>query len=165
MIEAQRSLSWRLWRDPEVVLVCGFGSGFSPLAPGTAGSLMAVVLWWWCLAPLGVLLQLLIVVIVSGLGVWLIERVQTRYQVKDPGAIVIDEFAGQWIVLLAAPRQWWVVLVGFCLFRLFDIAKPWPVGALERRVPGGLGVMIDDLAAGAMGLIVLQFTLLVIGSF
>ena len=95
----------------------------------------------------------------QGSATWLTGRVQARYQVKDPGAIVIDEFAGQWIALLFAPMTLWGGLAAFGLFRLFDIWKPWPVGALERGVPGAFGVMVDDLAAGLMALAVLQFTL------
>jgi len=153
-------LSWRQWRDPEVLVVCGFGSGFLPKAPGTFGSAVAVALWWWSLTALDPIGQLVVIILVAALGTWLTARVQARYDVSDPGAIVIDEFAGQWLVLLAAPAELWVAVAGFALFRLFDIWKPWPVGYLERNVGGAFGVMVDDLAAGVMGLIVLQFTLL-----
>ena len=153
-------LSWQHWRDPEVVLVCGFGSGFAPKAPGTFGSLVAVLIWWFGLGQLSLALQLASIAAVIALGTWLTHRVQARYQVSDPGAIVVDEFAGQWIALLLVPMTLWGMLAGFALFRLFDIWKPWPVGALEKRVPGAFGVMVDDLAAGFMALAVLQFTLL-----
>ena len=152
-------LSWRQWRDPEVVFVCGLGSGFAPTAPGTFGSLAAVGIWWLLLADLALVWQLAAIVIVTMLGTWLTGRVQARYQVKDPGAIVVDEFAGQWIALLFVPMTLWGFTAAFILFRLFDILKPWPVGALERGVPGAFGVMVDDLAAGLMALAVLQFTL------
>ena len=152
-------LSWQQWRDPEVVFVCGLGSGFAPKAPGTFGSLAAVLIWWFALGHLALPLQLGAIVLVTALGTWFTHRVQARYQVSDPGAIVIDEFAGQWIALLFAPLTLWGMLAGFALFRLFDIWKPWPVGALEKGVPGAFGVMVDDLAAGAMALAVLQFTL------
>lgn len=155
----QGALNWRLWRDPEVLLVCGLGSGFVPKAPGTFGSLAAVAIWWLALAGQPLLIQLAAIIAVTMLGTWLTGRVQARYQVNDPGAIVIDEFAGQWIALLFAPVTLWGMLAAFGLFRLFDIFKPWPVGALERGVPGPFGVMIDDLAAGLMALAVLQFTL------
>lgn len=152
-------IGWRQWRDPEVLLVCGFGSGFSPKAPGTVGSLAAVALWWFVVAPLPLPLQLAVIALVTALGTWLVRRVQHRYGVTDPSAIVVDEFAGQWLALLAAPGELWPVLAAFGLFRLFDIWKPWPVGMLERRVGGAFGVMVDDLAAGLMALAVLQFTL------
>lgn len=150
---------WRQWRDPAVFLACGLGSGFAPAAPGTAGSAMAVLLWWFVLAALPPVVQVGAIAALTVLGTWVIGRVQARYAVTDPGAIVIDEFAGQWIVLLAAPVNVWVALAGFALFRLFDIWKPWPVGYLERKVGGAFGVMLDDLVAGLMGFAVLQFTL------
>ena len=142
------------------MLVCGLGSGFAPKAPGTFGSLAAVLIWWVALGSLPLSTQLLVIVATTALGTWLTHRVQARYQVSDPGAIVVDEFAGQWIALLFAPMTLWGMLAGFALFRLFDVWKPWPVGALEKGVPGALGVMVDDLAAGILALAVLQFTLL-----
>jgi phosphatidylglycerophosphatase A len=141
-----------------VLLVCGLGSGFSPRAPGTAGSLAAVALWWFALAPLTLVQQLVVIALVTAFGTWLVGRVQRRYGVTDPSSIVVDEFAGQWIALLVSPGELWTVLAAFGLFRLFDIWKPWPVGMLERRVGGAFGVMVDDLAAGLMALAVLQFT-------
>jgi phosphatidylglycerophosphatase A len=118
------------------------------------------VIWWFLLGHLSLPVQLLCILVIIGVGTWLTHRVQTRYQVSDPGAIVVDEFAGQWIALLLAPMTFWGMLAGFALFRLFDIWKPWPVGALEKEVPGAFGVMIDDLVAGLIALAVLQFTLL-----
>lgn len=156
------AIGWRQWRDPEVVLVCGLGSGFVPRAPGTAGSLAAIVLWWVLLADLAWPWQLAVIALVTVWGTWLVGRVQRRYGVTDPSAIVVDEFAGQWIALLALPASPWMVLAAFGLFRLFDIWKPWPVGMLERRVGGAFGVMVDDLAAGLLALAVLQFTLCIL---
>jgi phosphatidylglycerophosphatase A len=160
-----RTLTWRDWRDPEVVIVCGFASGFIPKAPGTAGSLAAVGLWWLALAPLGLAAQIIVIVLTTLAGTWLVGRVQRRLGVTDPGAIVIDEFAGQWIALLLVPLEPLPVVAAFLLFRLFDIWKPWPVGLLERSFGGGFGVMVDDLAAGLMALGVLQFTLWGLGAF
>ncbi|MGE0625048.1 MAG: phosphatidylglycerophosphatase A [Pseudomonadales bacterium] len=162
-MSASPAIGWRQWRDPEVWLVCGLGSGFSPKAPGTVGSLAAVALWWFAIAPLSLAQQLGVIVLATALGTWLVRRVQRRYGVTDPATIVVDEFAGQWIALLAVSvdlrDEFWPVLAAFGLFRLFDIWKPWPVGMLERRVGGAFGVMVDDLAAGVMALAVLQFTL------
>lgn len=152
-------LSWQQWRDPEAVIVCGLGSGFLPRAPGTCGSLVAVLMWWAVLVPLGWVGQLFVIGAVTALGIWLVGRVQARYGVDDAGAIVIDEFVGQWIVLLGAPAHAAVAALGFLLFRLFDIAKPWPIRQIERRFVGAVGVMVDDLAAGILGCGVLQVTL------
>lgn len=143
-------------------LVCGFGSGFVPRAPGTFGSALAVLIWWLWLAPLGPVLQLAVITLAVLVGTGLVARVQRRLSVTDPGAIVVDEFAGQWLVLFMAPADPISVLSGFLLFRLFDIWKPWPVNWLERNVSGAFGVMVDDLAAGLMGLAVLQFTFLLL---
>ncbi len=153
------------WRDPEVLLVCGLGSGFVPRAPGTAGSAAAVILWWFCLAGQPAEIQLLVVALAVVSGAWLTGRVQRRYAVSDPGCVVIDEFAGQWLALLMVPVSWWTVLAGFVLFRFFDILKPWPIRQVESSCGGGFGVMADDLAAGFMAWGVLQFTLLALAAF
>jgi phosphatidylglycerophosphatase A len=150
----------QVWRDPAVLLVTGFGSGLSPWAPGTVGSLAALVVWWWLLAPLSWMTQLVVVAGVFALGTLLTHRVGRRYDVGDDPAIVIDEFVGLWLALLAVPRAWLPAVGGFLLFRLFDIWKPWPVRVADRRVPGALGVMLDDVLAGAMALLVLQLALL-----
>lgn len=153
------NLSWRQWRDPEAVIVCGLGSGFVPRAPGTCGSFAALVLWWWLLAPLSIWWQLTAIAAIFGLGIWLCGRVQKRYGVVDDGAIVIDEFAGQWIALLGAGAEPVTMIGAFILFRIFDILKPYPVKKLERSLPGPWGVMMDDVAAGVLALGVLEFAL------
>jgi phosphatidylglycerophosphatase A len=155
-------LSWRNADDPQALIVCGLGSGFVPFAPGTWGSLAALVIWWYLLAPFGLLIQLLVIGVVYGVGSWLTARVQARYQVIDDGAIVIDEFVGQWLALLALPQDLLLALVGFALFRLFDIWKPGPISWLERRLGGAQGVMADDVLAGVFAAAVLQITLIVI---
>ena len=90
------------------------------------------------------------------LGVWACSVCDRRLGVHDQGALVWDEVIGMWITLFAAPASWWWMLVGFALFRLFDIWKPWPVRLADRRVHGGFGVMLDDVVAGVYALIVLQ---------
>ena len=155
-------LSWRHASDPQALIVCGLGSGFVPFAPGTWGSLAALVIWWYLLAPFGLLIQLLVIAVVYALGSWLTARVQARYRVIDDGAIVIDEFVGQWLALLALPQDLLLALAGFALFRLFDIWKPGPIRWLERRLGGAQGVMADDVLAGLFAAAVLQFTLFAI---
>jgi len=155
-------LSWRDAGDPQALIVCGLGSGFVPFAPGTCGSLAALVIWWYLLAPFGLLTQLLVIAAVYALGSWLTARVQARYRVIDDGAIVIDEFVGQWLALLAIPQDLLLALAGFALFRLFDIWKPGPIRWLERRLGGAQGVMADDVLAGLFAAAVLQITLFVI---
>lgn len=129
------------------------GAGFSPIAPGTAGSLVAVVLVY--------LLQPSPVVLVTGiilftvLGIWSSYHLEKMTGKEDPGLIVVDELVGQWINLLWIPFHWKYFLVGFLLFRFFDIVKPWPVHQ-SQRFHNGVGVMLDDILAGIYGLIVLH---------
>ncbi|MCK9538795.1 phosphatidylglycerophosphatase A [Dokdonella sp.] len=146
-----------LLSHPAGWIASGFGAGLSPVAPGTAGSLAALLPWlvlrelpwpWYALALL----------VGFAVGVWAAAVSVARLRLADPGAIVWDEFVGQWIAL--APLLWFTggwpwVLVGFALFRLFDVAKPWPVSWADRRVSGGLGVMLDDVLAGLWAALVL----------
>lgn len=157
-----------------MLLACGLGSGFLPRAPGTWGSLLAVLLWWLFFLGSPLPVQLAAVAVVFVAGTLLIARVQRIHKVIDDGALVIDEVAGQWIVLIgigmAAPEAAGTRLLlylagGFGLFRLFDIWKPWPIRTVERTVSGALGVMLDDVVAGLMGLSVLLITLWLIANF
>ncbi|MDZ3823017.1 MAG: phosphatidylglycerophosphatase A [Pseudoxanthomonas sp.] len=138
-----------LLRHPLGWLATGFGSGLAPWAPGTAGSLVALALWLAFLqAGPSPALQALAVLLAIGPCVLAADWAARRLGRKDPGCVVSDELAGQWLALLAAPPAWPWWLAAFVLFRIFDIAKPWPMRALER-LPGGLGIVLDDLAAGA----------------
>lgn len=161
-------LSWRQAGDPAVLLACGLGSGFLPRAPGTWGSLLALLLWWMFFIDDGLVVQIAVIIATFIVGTLLVARVQRVHPVTDDGALVIDEVVGQWIVLLGIgsgasgafdTHLLFPMLAGFGLFRLFDIWKPWPIRTLERRVGGALGVMLDDVLAGLMGLAVLQLTL------
>ena len=147
-----------LLRDPAGWIASGFGSGLSPIAPGTAGSL-AAVLPWLALRELPPLAYAGALVFAFALGVWACGRIVAALRLADPGVAVWDEFVGLWIALVPLlPRQplpWSWLAAGFVLFRIFDIAKPWPVSWADRRVGGGLGVMLDDAIAGAYAAIVL----------
>ena len=99
-------LDWHHARDPEALLACGFGSGFLRPAPGTWGTVAALAIWWWGIAPLEPPLQLLVVIGTFIVGSIISGRVCRRYGIKDPGAIVIDECAGLWITLLGFTRDW-----------------------------------------------------------
>jgi phosphatidylglycerophosphatase A len=147
------------WSDPAVLIVTGFASGFLRPAPGTWGSLVALGLWWWLIADLAWPAQLAVVIVTVAIGTWLTGRVGRRYGVHDDPRIVIDEFAGLWLALIAVPPTWPAALAGFLLFRAFDVAKPGPVRWADRRVPGAIGVMLDDLIAGAMALAILHLAL------
>lgn len=148
-------------RDPLQLLAFGFGSGLAPRAPGTFGSLAALLLFP-LLALLTPLAYVAVVVVAAVAGIAICGHAARALDVHDDGRIVWDEFAGQWIALLPlVPVLHWDVagllwlLAGFGLFRLFDIAKPWPIGYLDSKVHGGLGIMIDDLVAGVFAALVL----------
>jgi phosphatidylglycerophosphatase A len=126
--------------------------GWIPVAPGTAGSALAVLVLWqvpFSRAGLGVFF-----VVVMLAGTWAAHQAERVLGLKDPGAIVIDEVAGMTLSVLAFPLTLPVLAAGFVLFRLFDVTKPFPARA-SQRVPGGLGVMVDDLIAGLYAAIVL----------
>lgn len=149
----------RLLAHPAGWIASGFGSGLSPLAPGTAGSL-AALLPWLALRDLPWPWYALVVIAAFALGIRACDWAVRTLRIDDPGAVVWDEFVGQWLALLPllfAPRSIWLVVAGFVLFRAFDIAKPWPVSWADRKVGGGLGVMLDDAIAGGYAAIVLFF--------
>lgn len=129
----------------------GFGSGLAPKAPGTFGSAFALLfipIW----LSLGFNLSLIAIIIMSLVGIYICGQTAKVIDVHDDGRIVWDEFAGQSITLLPLiffnimSLQW--ALIGFCLFRLFDVWKPWPIRAADQKVAGGFGIMLDDIIAG-----------------
>ena len=152
---------WRFaLRDPLNLIALGFGSGLSPVAPGTAGSLLG-----W--ATYLVLVRLLpsqawgLVLLASFvLGVWVCGRAARALQTDDPSPVVWDEIVAIWLVLWMlqpaphTPAAWWMQVLGFVLFRLFDAVKRGPVGWADRHVKGGLGIMVDDLIAALLTLAV-----------
>jgi phosphatidylglycerophosphatase A len=143
-----------VWRNPVHFLAFGFGSGAVRHAPGTWGTLASVpFVPLWQHMPLSGYLTVL--VISSLLGIWLCGRTAKDLGVHDHGGIVWDEFVGYWLTMLLAPPGWLWLLGGFVLFRFFDILKPWPIGWVDRKVRGGLGIMLDDILAGLMALAVL----------
>ncbi len=157
--ERPRRPSAALLRDPACALALGLGAGLAPRAPGTCGALLGLPLAA-ALTLLPVPTAALVLVALSALGVWCCARAGQRLGVSDHPAIVWDEVIGMALTLLAVPLAWTEYLLGFALFRLFDILKPWPVGALDRQVGGGLGVMLDDLAAGVLAGATLQLAMI-----
>ena len=126
----------------------GFLSGLSPKAPGTAGSALAWLLMW----PLALLPEWAVagwVVLSAVLGVWVCQSAAKTLGVHDHSGIVWDEFVGMWLVLMLLPQTVLVWVLGFVMFRVFDIVKPWPIGWLDRHLTGGLGIMADDILAAA----------------
>ncbi|WP_372717172.1 phosphatidylglycerophosphatase A [Immundisolibacter sp.] len=142
-------------RDPACMIALGFGAGLAPRAPGTCGALLGLPLAA-ALTLLSVPLAAGVLALLSGLGVWCCGVAGRRLGVSDHPAIVWDEVVGMTLTLLAVPLSLPHYALGFALFRVFDILKPWPVGALDRQVGGGLGVMLDDLAAALLAGVTLQ---------
>ena len=139
---------------PDGWLAFGFGAGLARYAPGTVGTLAAVpfaVLLKW----LGGAAMILLLPALFLLGVWLCARVTRRLGVEDYGGIVWDEMVGYWLAVAAVPLHWPWLLAGFVLFRFFDIVKPWPISLVEDHVSGGLGIMLDDVAAAIYTLVLL----------
>lgn len=136
-----------VWRNPIHFLAFGLGSGASPWAPGTVGTLAAVPLYF-LLASLPVFFYALLLLIAFLLGCWLCDRTSRDLGVHDHGGIVWDEFVGYWLTMLALPAGLGWALAGFLLFRFFDIIKPWPIRWADQQVSGGFGIMLDDVLAG-----------------
>ena len=135
-------------------LAVWFGCGWVPKAPGTAGTIGALPLYF-LVVPWGPWAVLGAGLVVTLIGIWAAERVVRRLGAKDPQIVCIDEVAGVLITLAAAPRTWAGVVAAVVLFRLLDVWKPWPARAAERGLPGGLGVVLDDVFAGAWGAVAL----------
>ena len=153
----------RTLKDPIVFIATGFGSGLSPYAPGTVGTLVSLLLFMVLKDTTWVLLALCLVSFIA--GIYLCGHTTRKLGVHDHGGIVWDEFVGMWITLLWVPLSPLTLLLGFVLFRLFDILKPWPIGFLDKRVQGGLGIMIDDVLAGMFANISLLLTLHILVEF
>lgn len=141
--------------NPVHLLAFGFGSGLSPKAPGTAGTLVAVLLFL-PLAQLSLLAYSLVVIMAFAAGIWICERTSRDLGVHDHGGIVWDEFVGFWITMYLVPASWLWIAVGFVLFRAFDILKPWPITWADKHVEGGFGIMLDDVLAGIMAALCIQ---------
>lgn len=139
-------------RNPVHLLAFGFGSGAAARAPGTWGSLAAIPVWY-AFAWLPGTVYWAIVVVAFLVGIWLCGQTARDLKVHDHGGIVWDEFVGMWIALGLFPQQLVGVLLAFILFRLFDVLKPWPISWLDDRLPGGLGIMVDDVVAGVMAML------------
>ena len=154
MADTPDNLARTVLTDPVHILAFGFGTGLSPVAPGTVGSLVGVLFAWLTL-DFGLPLQLAVAAALSVSGIWICGESARRIGVHDHGGIVWDEIAGMYITLLVAPPTITAWILGFVLFRAFDIAKPWPIRDLDHRLGGGLGIMLDDLAAALYALILL----------
>jgi len=156
MIDSGKNLARQVMTDPVHILAFGFGTGLAPVAPGTVGSLVGVLLAWLTL-DLGLITQIGIAVAISVAGIWICGESSRRLGIHDHGGIVWDEIAGMYVVLIVAPTTVWAWILAFGLFRAFDIVKPWPIRDLDHRLQGGVGIMLDDLVAALYAALLLVF--------
>jgi phosphatidylglycerophosphatase A len=154
-----------LLRHPAGWLASGLGSGFSPKAPGTVGSLVALLPWYLWLRDLPMWHYMLVLGCGFALGVWAADWVIGKLGCQDPGVVVWDEVIGLGLALFFAPPGWAWMLGGFVAFRVFDIWKPWPVRWADREVHGGFGTMLDDLLAGGYAWLALHLAEAIISRF
>ena len=137
------------FRHPAVLAATFFGAGLSPLAPGTAGSLAALPFAWLIHTRLGPWALVAAAGAAFAAGLWAAGVYARAGGERDPGAVVIDEVAGQWLTLAAVAATPLNYAIGFVLFRVYDIVKPWPASRIDRQMHGGFGIMLDDIVAAA----------------
>ena len=145
-----------LLKRPACFLGLGFGSGLAPKAPGTFGTLAALPLYW-LMQDLPLITYISIVVLAFIAGIWICQKSAEWLQKDDPSAVVWDEIVGYLVTMIAAPSGWQWMVLGFVLFRFFDILKPWPINLADKAIHGGLGIMVDDVIAGVFSLAVIQW--------
>lgn len=154
MKHAQSKVKFDL-KQPVQWLAVGFGSGLAPKAPGTFGTLAAIPLFL-LLSLLSSIFYLAAVIFISIVGIYICGKAAEDVGVHDHPAIVWDEFAGFLITMIMVPVSWQTIAVGFILFRFFDIVKPWPISFIDKKISGGLGIMLDDILAGIFALIIMH---------
>jgi len=144
-----------LLKDPIHCLALGFGTGLAAKAPGTFGTLVGIPLFL-IMQSLPVAIYCLNTIILFLVGIWICDRTARELGVHDHPGIVWDEVVGYLVTMIMAPTGWLWIIVGFVLFRIFDIWKPWPIRIIDQQVSGGFGIMFDDLIAGIFALISLH---------
>ena len=154
MADGSGNLATRVLRDPVHWIPFGFGAGLLPIAPGTWGSLLAVVLFWLA-PPLPPHIHAIGVAGGFVLGVWLCGISTRRLGAHDHPGIVFDEIVAMWAMLAVLPRQISWTIMAFLLFRVLDVWKPWPIREADHRISGGLGIMLDDALAAAFAAAIL----------
>ena len=154
MTDEQRSPP-SVWRNPWHFMAFGFGAGTMAKAPGTWGTLVGLpFIWFWQQLPTWGYASMLL--LTTLFGFWLCGRVARDLGVHDHGGIVWDEMVGIWITLWLVPPGWLWLLLGFVVFRVLDILKPWPISWIDRHIHGGIGIMLDDVLAGVLACLLLQ---------
>lgn len=150
-----KQIAVKVWQDPAWFIAFGFGSGLMPIAPGTWGTLAAIPIY--CLMmSFSPIAYLSLTALFFILGVWVSDKVSMELGEHDFSGIVWDEVVGYLLTMACAPAGWQWMLAGFILFRIFDIAKPWPISLADKHVKGGLGIMLDDVLAAIPAWLILQ---------
>lgn len=147
-------------KTPWQFLASGFGSGLSPVAPGTMGTLAAMPFWFIFASYLPFRGYIAIIIITSLAGIVICQKASDELGVHDHGGIVWDEFVGLWITMICVPVSWTTAILGFLVFRFFDVLKPWPIKVIDEKVGGGLGIMLDDILAAIFSLITVHIILI-----
>jgi phosphatidylglycerophosphatase A len=153
-----------VWQDPFYFIAFGLGSGAMPFAPGTFGTLMAIP-FYLVLQSLPVALYLLFTLSFIAFSSWISDRISKDIHVHDHPGMCIDEFAGFFVTMIHAPQSLPWIILGFLLFRLFDIWKPWPIRVLDEKIHGGFGMVLDDVVAGIFSMVVIQMIAIILGKF
>lgn len=154
-------MKYAWWQYPVHFLAYGFGTGLAPFAPGTFGSLVGVVLFWF-MSPLGAGSYAGIVAALFVVGIFICGQTARDVGAVDPGFIVYDEIVGFLVAMYMMPADWRWIAAGFVVYRVFDIWKPWPIHYAEERMGLGSGIMTDDVIAGLYTLAILQVARLAI---
>ena len=142
-------------------LATGCYVGNLPIAPGTFGSVLGLSLCYF-LSKIGLLLAMFLAIAFILCAMWIAHEAEKVLQTKDPGCIVIDEIAGMILTLIGLPFNMMTIILGFAMFRGLDIWKPYPIRFLEKKLPGGVGVVMDDVAAGILSNLILRILLIAI---
>jgi phosphatidylglycerophosphatase A len=148
-------LPQKIWRDPLYFIAFGLGSGTMPFAPGTFGTLLAIP-FYLLMRPLPLVPYIIFVIAFIIFSSWISERVSREIHVHDHPGMCIDEFTGFFVTMINAPHGWEWILLGFLLFRLFDIWKPWPIRYVDKKIYGGFGMILDDIVAGIFAMLIIQ---------
>jgi len=150
-----KDFSRKVWTNPWYFLAFGFGTGLLPKMPGTYATIVAIPIYLimrqFSWLTYGIVLALIII-----FAMWVSDKVSKEIGIHDHPGVNIDEIPGFLLTMLFAPAGWLWILLGFILFRFFDILKPWPISWLDKNVGGGFGMVVDDLLAGFFGFVVIQ---------
>jgi phosphatidylglycerophosphatase A len=144
-----------VWKNPLYFIAFGCGSGAIPFAPGTFATLAAIP-FYLLMRPLPLLSYIMLVIVFCIFSAWVSDKISIETQTHDHPGLCIDEFAGFFVTMTYAPSGWQWVLLGFILFRFFDIYKPWPICLIDETVHGGVGMVLDDVIAGFASCLIIQ---------